>query len=439
MDHLIPALVDLLAPLAPAFRKEVFPTFRLMVGAWIVCLGRRTVSRVWETTGQSRSRHHAAAFRLFAQAVWNWDEVMRLLLAALLQTFVPGLRVWVVVDDTLCHKRGAKVAFGGIFLDPVLSTRKHKTFRFGNNWVLLGLVVSVPFRRDRPFCVPLLWRVYEKRGDRPKAEHRTKIDLAAEMIRVLAGWLPGREILVVADSASIGKGLLKGRPANVDVIGPICWTAALTEVNRDRGGNDVLTDRRLPTPREILADDQGWPPEMRWFRFADGQRRRLEVKVVVAGWPTVAGDRPVAVVVIRDPAGEWRDEALVSTNPALCDWEVVVGYCQRWCVEVAIADAKQRLGFHDPCVWKAESVERAAPLAWFVGAVVLLWYARHGTEHRPAERHRPWYPKRVTTFADVLASCRLALWEGWWAGRGDARPANEPPEAWLLEYLATAA
>ena len=77
MDQLIPSLADLLVPLAPAFRKEVIPVFRLMVGAWIVCLGRRTISRAWETTGWSRRKHHAAAFRLFAQAVWNFDDVMR--------------------------------------------------------------------------------------------------------------------------------------------------------------------------------------------------------------------------------------------------------------------------------------------------------------------------------------------------------------------------
>ena len=112
MDQLIPSLLELLAPLAPAFRKEVFPMFRSMVGAWVVCVGRRTISRVWETTGRSRSEHHSAAFRLFSQAVWNWDEVMRLLLVSLLKTFVPGMRVWIVVDDTLCHKRGAKVGLG---------------------------------------------------------------------------------------------------------------------------------------------------------------------------------------------------------------------------------------------------------------------------------------------------------------------------------------
>jgi DDE superfamily endonuclease len=439
MDQLIPSLVQLLATLAPAFRKEVFPMFQQMVGAWIVCLGRRTVSRVWETTGQTRRRHHAAAFRLFSQAVWNWDEVIRLLLVAILQTFIPGMRVWVVVDDTLCHKRGAKVAFGGIFLDAVLSTKRHKTFRFGNNWVLLGLVVSLPFRQDRFFCLPLLWRVYEKRGKKSKKEHRTKPQLAAEAVRTLAGWLPGREILVVADSAYIGKALLYDRPDKVDVIGPICWHAALTAVKRGSDGQDVFSDKRLPTPRAILADDRRWPAQTRVFTFPNGRRRRLQIKWVEACWATVAGKRRVAIVLVRDPKGEWRDEALVCTNPDLCDWDIVIGYCRRWSVEVAIGDAKGQMGFHDPCVWKKESVERAAPLAWFTGTLVMLWYAREHQNHKQAQRHRPWYLRTFTTFGDMLSSCRLALWENWRRRRADKCPANKDPQEWLFEYMATAA
>jgi hypothetical protein len=66
MDQLIPGLQDLLVALAPAFRLEVHNLFCQMVGAWIVCLGRRTISRVWETTGQAEQRNHAAAFRLFS-------------------------------------------------------------------------------------------------------------------------------------------------------------------------------------------------------------------------------------------------------------------------------------------------------------------------------------------------------------------------------------
>jgi len=159
MDELIPTLHILLDPLAGAFRQEVHTRFCTLVAAWIVCLGRRTISRVWETTGQTEQRNHAACYRTFSEAVWNWDEVCRLLLLQVL-ALLPGVSLWAVVDDTLAHKRGAKVAFGGIFLDAVLSTKKHKNFRFGNNWVMLGIVIELSFRPNRYFCLPILWRVF---------------------------------------------------------------------------------------------------------------------------------------------------------------------------------------------------------------------------------------------------------------------------------------
>jgi hypothetical protein len=212
MDQLTPCLRLLLADFWVCFRCEVHSTFTLMVTAWIVCLGRRTISRVWETTGRSAEQDHSHAFRLFSSAVWNWDEVCRVLAVKLLAAFVPGSRVWLVVDDTLCHKRGAKVAFGGIFLDAVLSTKKHKTFRFGTNWVTLGLIVELPFRKDRFFCCNILWRLYAKKDKNNPAAHCTKPQLALEMVVVVADWFPGKDLLVLGDSAYISKHLLKGLP-----------------------------------------------------------------------------------------------------------------------------------------------------------------------------------------------------------------------------------
>ena len=98
-------------------------------------------------------------------------------------------------------------------------------------------------------------------------------------------------------------------------------------------------------------------------------------------WYDTAGPRAVQIVLVRDPKGEWRDEALVCTDVRLSAAEVITGYCRRWSVEVAIGDAKGQMGFHDPCVWKKESVQRAAPMAWFTGTLVMLWYAREGRHH----------------------------------------------------------
>ena len=104
----------------------------------------RTISEVWQATGLAAKRHHDTAYAVFHSAAWEWDDLGIVLATLILTHLVPGGVVWVAVDDTLCHKRGAKVAFGGIFLDAVLSSKKHKTFRFGLNWVVLGLAVPMP-------------------------------------------------------------------------------------------------------------------------------------------------------------------------------------------------------------------------------------------------------------------------------------------------------
>src|SRR5262245_25920799 len=209
----------LLAPFAGCFNEPVHATFCLMVVAWVACLGRRTLSRVWQTTGRAADCDHSKAYRLFNQAAWNWDDLARVSLLELLADLLPGSSVWLVVDDTLCHKRVARVAFGGLFLDAVLSSKKHKTFRFGVNWVTLGVAIRLPFRPDRPFCVNLLWRVYSKKVK--GLPHQTKSQLARQMVELVATWLPDRAVYVVADSAYMGKHLLKGVPGHVHSNGPL--------------------------------------------------------------------------------------------------------------------------------------------------------------------------------------------------------------------------
>jgi hypothetical protein len=435
MDQLTPSFRALLEPFWVCFRCEPFSTFCLMTAAWVVCLGRRTVSRVWETTGRSRHEDPSKAFRLFSSAAWNWDEIARILLVKLLAAFVPGSRVWLVCDDTLCHKRGAKVAFGGIFLDAVLSSKRHKVFRFGTNWVTLGLVVQLPFRPDRFYCLNILWRLYAKKGKDNAGEHRTKPQLAREMVEVVAGWLPGRRLVVLGDSAYVGKHLLKDLPQDVAALGPIHWKAKLTRpLPEGYAGRRKIGDA-LTTPRQALEAER-WPWEDLLLRHPKGEKK-LQVKVVgPCCWYNSAGQLPLRVVLVRDPEGKWRSEALLCSDLELSAEEVVLGYLKRWSVEPAYCDAKQLLGLHEPMVWCAPSVERAHPMAWFVGNLVVLWYALVGQHQQQAQRHRPWYKDKVSpTFADMLACLRLHLWRNW---LGSEPSGAQEKLDWLLEYLATA-
>lgn len=233
------------------------------------------------------------------------------------------------------HKRGAKVAFGGFFLDAVTSSKRKKNSRFGVNWVVVGLAVHLPFRPDRSFCPPVPWRAYRKKGT---PGHRTRTELAAELAHVIANWLPGRECWLVGDAAYLNATALRDRPKNLRMIGPLRWDAARYDRPPapvgQRTGRPRKKGDRLPTPREMIEDTAGCPGEVQKVRFGSTDRR-LRVPVIRdVLWYTGAKTEPVSLVLVRDVAGQWRDEALLATSRDVSAEFVIAGYCRRWCVEI---------------------------------------------------------------------------------------------------------
>src|SRR5512135_1209319 len=439
MDQLIPALATLVESFRECFHPCVFLTFQALLAGWITCQGPRRMSEVWLATGLAAKRHHDTAYAVFHSAVWGWDDLGIILATLILTRLIPGGVVWIVVDDTLCHKRGAKVAFGVIFLDPVLSTRKHKTLRFGLNGVVLGIAVTLPFRPDRPFCLPVLWRCYRKRG---QAGYKSRTQLAAALAHRLAESLPERTFWLVGDAAYINSELMKDRPENLHILGPLRWDAALYDVPGAYGGKGrpAKKGERLPTPQAMIEDEQDYPAHEEEIEFPK-LRRRLRIQVVrEVLWYTGCKDKPVLVVLVRDPLGQWRDEALVATDPKVSAAFVIQGYCRRWSIELAFFDSKQYLGLHAPRVWSERSVERAHPMAWFVGTLTVLRYTIAGHAGARVDRKRSWYPARVTpTFSDMLGALRLQMWQRRVYGASEAEvPSPECIEKLLLTLAAVA-
>jgi hypothetical protein len=210
--------------------------------------------------------------------------------------------------------------------------------------------------------------------------------------------------------------VLKDRPKNLRMIGPLRWYAALYDVPPPVAGKQKGRRRekgdRLPTPRQMIEDPTAYPGKVQKVQFGSTVRQ-LRVQVIRdVLWYTGAKTEPLSLVLVRDVAGVWRDEALLATSSEVTAEFVIAGYCRRWSVEVAFFESKQFLGLHDPCVWSEGSVERAHPMAWFVQSVTILWYAVAGREGSQVERDRPWYTtKKTPTFADMLGALRLQLWE----------------------------
>ena len=69
------------------------------------------------------------------------------------------LRCWSVVDDTLFKRAGKKVWAAGWFHDG--SAKGPKPVGYGNNWVIAGIIVTLPML-DRRVCLPVLARLVVK-------------------------------------------------------------------------------------------------------------------------------------------------------------------------------------------------------------------------------------------------------------------------------------
>ena len=100
--------------------------------------------------------------------------------------------------------------------DPLRSTPSRPVFSFGHSWVVLSIMVPLPFVSHRRFAIPILFRLYRKKrktrppgrpqgerkstGDATPEEYRTRPELAVEMLAIAAEWLEGRRFRVVGDS-----------------------------------------------------------------------------------------------------------------------------------------------------------------------------------------------------------------------------------------------
>lgn len=255
-------------------------------------------------------------------------------------------------------------------------------------------------------------------GPLPDGIRPTKLQLAGEMILLVARRFPQLRFRVLADHAYNGNALLSGVLSQVDNVTFVVrghGDAALYELPPERSaktpGRPRTKGRRLPTP-EAWAERH---PHC--FRRVEvdlyGHAVPLEIASFVGmAYRTLPG-RLVRYVVTKDPRGIYRTEYLMSTELDLAADQVTTAYSHRWPLELTFQEAKQKLGMQDPQTQQPASVRRAAPLALLTYSLIVSWYVTSG--HREARRlpsySDPWYDKTGRpSFSDMRATLRRLGW-----------------------------
>ncbi len=429
---------------APCFTAPTYRTFCYLVAGWVQCAGRHTVTGVVLAAGVAEWRHWSVWHRFFSRAQWLLDALGKGLFRLALR-WVPADQPLVVIgDDTLARKEGKAIALGGMHHDPLLSTVRKVVCSFGHVWVVLALWVPLPFGAGgaaKGVAVPILFRLYvgKRRGNRADArsratsgkrfqraqaagpgpdQHRTKPALLREEVALVAQWAadlaPGRTVYLVADSAYTNRTTLERRPPNVEVVGRLRPDAALWTLPPPRRPGQKGRPRkrgiRLPTPTALaVARTQHGT----WHRLRLTLYGRPVTPLVFRGtalWYGALRDAPLRFVVVRDPTGRRRDEAFFCTDTTVRVAFILATYAKRWTLEVTFYDCKQVLGFEDPQNQTVPAVQRTAPFAGIVYALVVLWAAQQLEAGAPfAWPQRPWYRQKVgLAFTDLLATLRQA-------------------------------
>jgi hypothetical protein len=413
-------MIRFLAPFAPLFSKRVWQNVQVLLMGAILAPGQRTVSSALRAMGLDQHERFHRYHRVLSRASWSSLEASRILLGLLLEAFVGEGPLILGIDETLERRYGKKISARGVYRDPVRST--HETFvkSSGLRWVCMMLLVEVPWA-SRVWALPFLSalapseRYAAKRGRR----HKKITEWAWQLLLVVRRWYPQREIVAVADRAYASLKLLESCRKLSDPITFITrlrLDAALYEPAPPRRprqiGRPRLKGERLPNLSVVAQDPTTvWKPTKIAKWYGSGERM-VEIASQRAVWySTGLFAVPVRWVLIRDPEGGFKTQALLCTNLKADPEEIVGWFMMRWQLEVTFQEMRRHLGFETQRQWSELAIRRTTPaLLGLFSLITLFAQGRMAQEAAGAFRRAAWYHKSYPTFADALALVRKELW-----------------------------
>lgn len=398
----------------PAFTRPGLRNAWVVFAGWTLTMGVHAVTQALVATDVARRVHHERFHRFFSRGSWKPDTVGRLLFDHIVALLCPQGRIVIALDDTLAPKKGPEVFGIGSHLDAVRSTKSFRVFCFGHVWVVVAVVVNVPFS-PRKWALPVLFRLYRNKSECKRAGHpyRKKTELGRDMVELIVQWSAQRSIDVVADSAYCNDTLTRALDERVTVLGAIrpdaVLTAAPTAAERKATGRHRKRGKLLPKPHK-LYDSLRCPWQSAKLALY-GRPTVVYYKTIQAQWYRGAGTRVGRVVVVHVPDGAITMRAFFCSDCERSATDVLMTYAGRWSIEVCFRDIKQQLGFSDSSARKQAAVLRVAPFVGFVYTLLVLWFADSvWTTPLAAPPIRPWYThKQHACFADVLRAAQRVL------------------------------
>jgi hypothetical protein len=412
--------ITILEAFACVFTKRIWLHAQILLMGAILAPGQRTVTAILRIMGLSAEKHFQNFHRVLNRAVWSSREASRLLLGLLVAAFAFWGPVVMGLDDTIERRRGAKIKAKGIYRDPVRSSHSHFVKASGLRWLSLMLLAPIPWAK-RVWALPFLTvlapsaRYYQGR----KRSYKKLTDWARQVLLQVRRWLPGRKLVVVMDASFAAIDFLwqVAKLAHpITLIARFRLDAALYAPAPKRKprqmGRPRKKGKRLPTLEQALKDTRThWKKVVIPDWYGQG-RKKVEIVSSTAVWfHNGMPPLPIRWVLIRDPQGKFKPQALLCTDLAAKPEQILKWFVMRWQLEVTFHEVRDHLGVETQRQWSDWAIARTTPALLGLFSLVALLAHTHAHKGKIPVRQDAWYSKPLPTFSDALALVRQELWQ----------------------------
>jgi DDE superfamily endonuclease len=415
MPVLPSSLMGVLSLLAPAFTAPSFENFCCLAYGFIARVGEHTITGMWQAARLAGRVHHSRAHWFFARARWSPDRVGLILLDFVIDRFLGASEPLLVAIDLTVFERSGRKVHAAWWLYEGDGPSRYRQMRFGNGFVVAGLVLRLPGLGQRVWCLPVLFRLWipgrVPRRRRTAPEKRlTQTELARELIELIAQRYPARRIDVIGDGA-YACSAMRELPANVTLTARLRKKAVIyappaphTGRGRPRKKGD-----RLGSVQELAQ-----APDSAWQQLDASGQGIATVRQVNGLWYSVWKSQPVKVLLVRDRHRHSElGIAIITTDTHATPAQLLERYAKRWTIEMSFHDAKSIIGVGQARNRTPQAVQRTVPFGLLCHTITITWYALHGNptdDVNRARRRAPWYrAKRDPSMPDILASLRREL------------------------------
>lgn len=418
----------------------------------LICLGRRTLTRIiWTNGGQHKDWR--AEYFLFSRCQWDPAQLFTAILLRAL-AWCPGRYIGVAIDDTRLRKTGMRIQQAFFQRDP-LSPKFYTNLMFGLRFLQASLLVPL-FRRAKvgTRALPIAFEEVSvvkrprrklpnrKPGQGKRTEPLSPLELewkqyrAAQKIHNLSTRFVNlmRRLRTTFDACGAAKKILL-----LAVDGSFCNRTVFTTVIagieliararkdirlcfRAQDGSRRFYGVQKLTPEQVRLDDSR--PWKATTVFYGGKRRKVEYKEVSGiFWQGGARKRPLRLLVVRptryrkQKSSRWyyrRPAYLLTTVVKGTVRQLLQIYFDRWQIEVNHREEKDTLGVGQAQLRNVTAVPKQPAFAVAsYSALLLASLQAFGAERGKAYAVLPKWRRRATrpSALDLIALLRKEMTE----------------------------